>query len=61
MDIDKVKKHYKWDPYAGDYSKSYVSYERRQIRKKQLRNSFLVTLYIVILIVAIIAIYNYFD
>jgi hypothetical protein len=61
MDIEKVKKHYKWDPYGGDYSKSYVSYERRQVRKKQLRNTFLVALYIIILIVAIISIYRYFD
>lgn len=61
MDLEKTKKQYKWDPYSGDYSKSYVSYERRQLRRKQFRNTMLVALYVVILVVAIIAIYTYFD
>jgi hypothetical protein len=61
MDLDKVRKQYKWDPYSGDYSKSYVSYERRQVRRKQIRNSLLVALYAAILIIAIIALYRYFD
>ncbi len=61
MDIDKVKKQYKWDPYSGDYSKSYVSYERRMLRKKQIRNTLLIGMYIVLLVIAIILVYNYFD
>jgi hypothetical protein len=61
MDLEKVRKHYKWDPYSGDYSKSYVSYERRMLRRKQLRNTLLIGLYAVLLAVAIILIYRYFD
>ncbi len=57
MDLEKVKKNYKWDPMRGDYSKSYVSYERRIQKKKQLRNILLVSLYIVLLIASIVVLY----
>lgn len=60
MDLEKVKKNYKWDPMGGDYSKSYVSYERRMNRRKQLRSLLLTALYVVILVVAIIVIYKKF-
>lgn len=58
MDIEKVKKNYKWDPMRGDYSKSYVSYERRIQKKKQTRNLLLTILYILILIASIYLIYK---
>ncbi|MDZ4711391.1 MAG: hypothetical protein SGI89_03590 [bacterium] len=60
MDLEKVKKNYKWDPMRGDYSKSYVSYERRIYRRKKIRNVSLTILYIIILIVSIIVIYQKF-
>lgn len=58
MDLEKVKKNYKWDPMRGDYSKSYVSYERRLHKKKQTRNLLLTILYILILIASIYLIYK---
>jgi hypothetical protein len=58
MDLEKVKKNYKWDPMRGDYSKSYVSYERRIQKKKQTRNLLLTILYILILIASIYLIYK---
>lgn len=58
MDLEKVKKNYKWDPMRGDYSKSYVSYERRIQKKKQTRNLLLTILYVLILIVSIYFIYK---
>lgn len=58
MDIEKVKKNYKWDPMRGDYSKSYVSYERRIQKRKQTRNLLLTILYILILIASIYLIYK---
>ncbi|HMS33047.1 MAG TPA: hypothetical protein PKC91_03090 [Ignavibacteria bacterium] len=58
MDIEKVKKNYKWDPMRGDYSKSYVSYERRLQKKKQTRNLLLTILYVLILIASIYLIYK---
>ena len=58
MDLEKVKKNYKWDPMRGDYSKSYVSYERRIQKKKQIRNLLLTILYILILIASIYLIYK---
>ncbi len=58
MDLEKVKKNYKWDPMRGDYSKSYVSYERRLQKKKQTRNLLLTILYVVILIASIYLIYK---
>jgi len=58
MDLEKVKKNYKWDPMRGDYSKSYVSYERRIQKKKQTRNLLLIILYILILIASIYMIYK---
>lgn len=61
MDIEKTRKAFKWDPSRGDYSKSYVSYERKQMKKKQLRNTILTVLYALIIIVAVILIYSHFD
>ena len=58
MDLEKVKKNYKWDPMRGDYSKSYVSYERRIQKKKQTRNLLLTILYILILVASIYLIYK---
>ncbi len=58
MDIEKVKKNYKWDPMRGDYSKSYVSYERRIQKRKQTRNLLLTILYVLILIASIYLIYK---
>ncbi|MEO8664022.1 MAG: hypothetical protein ABI462_00885 [Ignavibacteria bacterium] len=60
MDLEKVKKNYKWDPMGGDYSKSYVSYERRIHKRKRIRNLFLITLYIGALIAAVVILYNTF-
>ena len=57
MDLEKVKDNYKWDPMAGDYSKSYVSYERKIIKQKQTRTYILTTLYIVILVAIVIIIF----
>ena len=37
MDLEKVKQNYKWDPSRGDYSKSFVSYERRVQKKKHIK------------------------
>ena len=42
---------------AGDYSKSYVSYERKIIKQKQTRTYILTTLYIVILVAIVIIIF----
>ncbi|MEO8210197.1 MAG: hypothetical protein ABI840_06525 [bacterium] len=58
MDLEKVKKNYKWDPTKGDYAKEDVSYERRMSRRKQLRNRVLLIFYLVLLIVSIIIVYN---
>jgi hypothetical protein len=58
MDLEKVKKNYKWDPMRGDYSKSYVSYERRMQKKKQTRNLLLTILYVLILIASIYLIFK---
>lgn len=60
MDLEKVKKNYKWDPNRGDYSKSYVSYERRMYRRKKIRNTFLILLYVLILAASIFFIYRKF-
>ncbi|MCB0726584.1 MAG: hypothetical protein R3A12_04735 [Ignavibacteria bacterium] len=57
MDLDKVKSSYKWDPMGGDYSKSYVSYERNQIKKKKVRAYLLTTLYITALIIIVIVLF----
>ncbi len=57
MDLDKVKSSYKWDPMGGDYSKSYVSYERSQLKKKKVRAYLLTTLYIAALIVIVIVLF----
>lgn len=57
MDVDKIKKNNKWDPLKGDYSKSYISYERNLERKKQIRNKLLTILYIVILITSVVIVY----
>lgn len=57
MDIEKVKQNYKWDPSRGDYSKSFVSYERRVQRKKQIATGLLILLYVILLIAGIIMIY----
>ena len=46
MDLEKVKNSYKWDPSAGDYSKSYVSYERKISSKKKSRKFILTLVYI---------------
>lgn len=54
MDLEKVKKNFNWDPSAGDYSKSQVSFERRIQRRKRFRNIFLTVLYVLILISIII-------
>ncbi len=58
MDLERVKRTYKWDPKAGDYSKSYVSYERRLQRKKQLIKTLLTILYIIILIAGVVIIFK---
>lgn len=60
MDLEKVKKNYKWDPMRGDYSKSFVSYERRLHRKKQIRNILFISLYIIALAASIIILYKKF-
>ncbi|MBP9192120.1 MAG: hypothetical protein KBF96_06175 [Ignavibacteria bacterium] len=60
MDLEKVKSSYKWDPLGGDYSKSYVSYERKEIKRKQLRSSLLTTLVIVVLVVVVIVLFAKF-
>lgn len=54
MDLDKIKKSYDWDPSKGDYSKNHVSYERKLLRKKQMRNFLLLVLYLILLIAAVI-------
>lgn len=61
MDIEKVKKNFKWDPSRGDYSKGYVSYERTVQRKKYLRNVFLVALYIILLIAVVVLLFLKFQ
>ncbi len=60
MDIERIKKSFKWDPSEGDYSKSHVSYERKLNKRKQTRAFLLKILYILILIVSIILIYRKF-
>ena len=60
MDLEKIKKNYKWDPMGGDYSKSYVSYERRIHKRKRIRNLLLIALYIVALIAGIVILYKTF-
>ncbi len=60
MDIEKVKQNYKWDPSRGDYSKSFVSYERRVQRKKQITTGLLTALYVILLIAGIVMIYMKF-
>jgi hypothetical protein len=60
MDLEKTKKNYKWDPMRGDYSKSYVSYERRMYRRKKFRHLMFIILYVIILIVSIFLLYNKF-
>ncbi|MBS1517796.1 MAG: hypothetical protein JSS91_06885 [Bacteroidetes bacterium] len=58
MDLEKIKNTYKWDPASGDYSKSFVSYEKR-IKQKQHNKRFILTVvYIIILLISIIIIYN---
>jgi hypothetical protein len=58
MDLEKAKKDYNWDPMKGDYTKSYISYERRMLRRKQIRNRLLILLYIILLIASIIIVYR---
>ncbi len=58
MDIEEIKKNYKWDPMGGDYSKSYVSYERSIQRKKRIRNTLLILLYVSVLIAGIIVLFK---
>ena len=41
MDIEKIKKSYKWDPTKGDYTKSDLSIERRLQKRKQNQNHFM--------------------
>lgn len=57
MDVDKIKKNNKWDPLKGDYSKSYISYERNLERKKHIRNRLLTILYITLLIASVVIVY----
>lgn len=57
MDLEKVKSSYKWDPMGGDYSKSYVSYERNILKKKRIRSYLLTTLYIFALIVIVLIVF----
>ncbi len=58
MDLEKIKKNYKWDPSQGDYPKSHLSHEKKVLRRKQIRNTVLVVLYIVLLIAAVIFVYS---
>ncbi len=60
MDIENIKKNYKWDPLGGDYSKSYASYERRISRRKKNRNLLFISFYIVVLVAGIIVLYKTF-
>lgn len=54
MDKEKLKHTYKWDPSLGDYSKSYTSYEKRILEKEQKKRSYLITGFILILIISVI-------
>lgn len=60
MDLEKVKSSYKWDPMAGDYSKSYVSYERKEIMKKQGRSKLYTTLYVILLVLIVVVVFAKF-
>ncbi|HMQ69653.1 MAG TPA: hypothetical protein PKA90_15365 [Ignavibacteria bacterium] len=57
MDLEKVKNSYKWDPMGGDYSKSYVSYERKEIKKKKIRGLLFTSLYVVLLVIIVIVLF----
>ncbi|HQY19506.1 MAG TPA: hypothetical protein PK294_02390 [Ignavibacteria bacterium] len=61
MDLEKTKNSYKWDPASGDYSKSYVSYERKISNKKQSRKSLLTIIFILAIIVSIVVIFIEFS
>ncbi|HAY34266.1 MAG TPA: hypothetical protein PK536_04755 [Ignavibacteria bacterium] len=61
MDLEKVKSSYKWDPNSGDYSKSYVSYERRISNKQKFRKFILTVLYILILLASVVIIFAKFS
>lgn len=61
MDIEKIKKVYKWDPSKGDYSKSYVHYEKKRNRKKRMRSVLFKIVYLLILTGSIIVIYLKFQ
>ena len=57
MDLEKVKNSYKWDPMGGDYSKSYVSYERRIVKRNQSKKILLTTTYIIVLVAIVTVIF----
>ncbi|MBK8982625.1 MAG: hypothetical protein IPM38_09980 [Ignavibacteria bacterium] len=61
MDIEKVKNSYKWDPNAGDYSKSHVSYERKISNKKKSRKFILTLVYILLLLVSVVILFVKFS
>lgn len=58
MDLEKVKKTYKWDPMRGDYSKSHVSYERRIQKRKQTISTIFKIFFILAIIAGVVIIYN---
>lgn len=60
MDLEKSRKSFKWDPQEGDYTKSYISFERNVFRKKVIRTRFLTILYLLLLTVSIIIVINSF-
>jgi len=57
MDVERIKKDFKWDPSHGDYSKNHVSYERGLLKKKQTKKVWLILLYLIVLIAVIVMIY----
>ncbi|MFZ1322408.1 MAG: hypothetical protein WAT71_12710 [Ignavibacteria bacterium] len=61
MDLEKTKNSYKWDPASGDYSKSYVSYERKVSNKKQSRKFILTIIYILALLISVVLIFVKFS
>lgn len=61
MDLEKTKKNYKWDPSRGDYSKSYVSYERRILERKHRKRFYLIILYIFLIIITVTVLFIKFN
>jgi hypothetical protein len=57
MDFEKVKNDFNWDPSQGDYSKNQVSYERSLQKKKDKKSAFMIALYVLLLIFAVVLVY----